>query len=118
MVSSDCKTISPRAALGALLGAGSFVILRWSYWLWRGREGLGLGDVKLMVGLGAFAGPYDLPLLILLAAFSALGVALLQRLLSPAPLAPDRPLPFGAALCAATAVLWLIGPQLVPVGWN
>lgn len=106
-----------QATLGALLGAGSFAALRWVYWMLRGREGLGLGDVKLMVGLGAFAGPYDLPLLVLLAALSALAVVLGQRLLQSQALAADRALPFGASLCAAAAILWLIGPQLVPVVW-
>lgn len=106
-----------QAALGAALGAGGFAVLRWGYWALRRREGLGLGDVKLMVGLGAFAGPYDLPLLVLLAAVAALAMALGQRLLDGGALAGDRPLPFGTALCAAAGFLWLIGPQLVPVAW-
>lgn len=106
-----------QATLGSVLGAGAFAMLRWLYWLWRGREGLGLGDVKLMVGLGAFAGPYDLPLLVLLAALSALVVVLGQRVLTPTAHVPDRPLPFGTALCASAAVLWVIGPQLAPMGW-
>ena len=106
-----------QAALGAALGAGSFAALRWGYWLLRRREGLGLGDVKLMVGLGAFSGPYDLPLLVLLAAVMALVVALGQRLVNRQSLAADRPLPFGAALCAAAAMLWLTGPQLAPMAW-
>lgn len=106
-----------QAALGAALGAGSFAALRWGYWVLRRREGLGLGDVKLMVGLGAFSGPYDLPLLVLLAAIAALAVALVQRVVNRQSLAGDRPLPFGAALCGAAAILWLIGPQLVPVAW-
>jgi leader peptidase (prepilin peptidase)/N-methyltransferase len=102
---------------GAVIGAGSFAALRMAYQMLRGRAGLGLGDVKLMVGLGAFVGPYDLPLLVLMAALAALGVALIQRVGAPGSLAADRPLPFGTALCAAAAVMWLIGPQLYPVTW-
>ena len=66
----------------------------------------------MMVGLGAFAGPYDLPLLVLLAALAALCVALVQRFSDAGAMQAARPLPFGAALCAAAACLWLIGPQL------
>lgn len=99
------------ACLGAGMGAGSFWLIRAGYWHLRGREGLGLGDVKLMAGLGAFAGPYDLPLLVLLAAAGGLAAALPRALLRPQsaelPLG-QQALPFGAALCAAAALLWLL----------
>jgi leader peptidase (prepilin peptidase)/N-methyltransferase len=36
------------AVLGAILGTGSFAVLRFFYKLLRGKEGLGLGDVKMM----------------------------------------------------------------------
>lgn len=99
------------ACLGAGLGAGSFWLIRAGYRHLRGREGLGLGDVKLMAGLGAFAGPYDLPLLVLMAAAGGLAAALpralLRRQMEPVPLG-QQALPFGAALCAAAALLWLL----------
>lgn len=115
------------ALLGAGLGAGSFLALRSGYRALRHREGLGLGDVKLMVGLGAFAGPLDLPLLVLVAALLALLGGLWQYLRSrrgvPGP-APQQisvrsaageeaslaliALPFGTALAAAAALIWLL----------
>lgn len=95
------------ALLGAAIGAGSFWLLRWGYFRLRGREGLGLGDVKLMAGLGAALGPYELPLMLLLASLTALAVALAERVRSPHALRPTRPLPFGAALAAASAALWV-----------
>lgn len=95
-------------AVGAALGAGSFAALRWSYKKARNRDGLGLGDVKLMVGLGGFVGPYDLPLLVLMAALMALAFAILTRS-GAGGLDGARALPFGAALCAAGALLWLLG---------
>lgn len=95
------------ALAGALLGAGSFAILRWSYFKLRGRVGLGLGDVKLMGGLGAFSGPTDLPLLVLIAALSAIGLAVLTRDRFNG-LEATQPLPFGTFLCFAAAVLWLL----------
>ncbi|WP_164860861.1 A24 family peptidase [Parasedimentitalea marina] len=60
---------------GALLGAAVLGAAGGLQAL-RGRQGLGFGDVKLMVGLGGFSGPYDLPLMVLLAALSGLGAAL------------------------------------------
>lgn len=95
------------AVLGAALGAGSFAALRLGYRWLRGREGLGLGDVKLMVGLGAWAGADQLALLVLLAAITALAVAVAGRLGRADALSPTRPLPFGAALCGAAVGLWI-----------
>lgn len=103
------------ALLGAALGAGSFWALRLGYRRWRGREGLGLGDVKLMAGLGALAGPWDLPLLVLLAALAALGLAAAEALLrGRGALAGARAMPFGAALSAAAAALWLVRLAAAP----
>ena len=44
------------ASSGAVLGGGSFLALRFLYFRYRGVEGLGLGDVKLMCALGAWVG--------------------------------------------------------------
>jgi prepilin signal peptidase PulO-like enzyme (type II secretory pathway) len=44
------------AAVGAFLGGGTIWWLRTFYFLIRGIEGMGLGDVKLMCGIGAFLG--------------------------------------------------------------
>lgn len=98
---------APAALIGAGLGAGSFAALRWGYSALRGREGLGLGDVKLMAGVGALSGPWDLPLVVLLAALAALSVAAVQALSRPRALDPQRALPFGAALAGAAGALWL-----------
>lgn len=91
------------AFMGAVSGAGSFALIRWGYAWVRGREGLGAGDVKLMVGLGALSGPWDLPLLVLLGAVGGLAIAAARRNADRA-----QALPFGAALCAAGAVIWLM----------
>lgn len=95
------------ALWGALAGAASFEAIRRGYRALRGRDGLGLGDVKLMAGLGAFAGLHDLPLLVLVAAAAALAAAAAGALVARRALAAHRALPFGAALCGAAAALWL-----------
>lgn len=95
------------ALWGAVFGAGSFFILRWVYAVLRRKAGLGLGDVKLMAGLGAFVGPLALPQLVLIAAIAALTGALLTRREAPDGLSGGRALPFGAALCFSAALIWL-----------
>ena len=71
------------AFLGAVLGTGVFWLIAWGYEKRTGTEGLGLGDVKLMLPIGAMAGVLKLPLVILgasLAALAAFGVlALMDR---------------------------------------
>ena len=88
------------------MGAGSFWGLRVGYFYLRGREGLGLGDVKLMAGIGALLGPWLIPHVVLLAALGALGAALLHRKRNADAMAATRALPFGTALCVATLLLW------------
>lgn len=92
------------AALSAAGAVAAFGALRWIYARWHGREGLGLGDVKLVAGLGAGLGWALLPITTLLAAALALAVAALEGRLRRA-----TRVPFGAYLCAA-AVLVLILP--------
>ncbi len=41
---------------GLLAAAGVVLLIRWAYWLLRRREGLGLGDAKLMAMLAAWLG--------------------------------------------------------------
>ena len=64
---------------GCLLGGGSFWLLSVLYRRFRGRDGLGLGDAKLMALLGALAGPLALPSIVLIASLSALAFSLMAR---------------------------------------
>lgn len=63
--------------------AGGFLLLFWlvreAHVRLRGREGLGLGDVKLAAALGAWVNPFLLPPLLLLAALAGLLWAALVR---------------------------------------
>lgn len=91
--------------IGAGAGAGAFGAIRLGYGMLRRREGLGLGDVKLMAGIGAGLGWQALPLVALLAALTATAGALLRG----GVLARDTEIPFGAHLAAAAGALWLLG---------
>lgn len=89
--------------LGAAIGGGALLLVALLYRAVRGREGLGLGDVKLMAGLGAWLGWPLLPPLLLLAALLGLGLAALAA----ARRQPVRQAPLGACLAAAAFPLWL-----------
>ncbi len=93
------------ALLGAGLGAGGFLALRISYRALRGAEGLGLGDVKLMAGLGAVAGPFDLPALVLGGATIGILFGLVRHWRSEN--LGRQAIPFGTALCLSAALMWL-----------
>ncbi len=93
--------------LGAAAGAGALWLVREGYYLWRGIEGMGFGDLKLMAAVGAFLGLKLTLLTILLGALSGsiLGGAFIV-------LARDRDtayeLPFGTFLGVAAmfGALW------------
>lgn len=86
--------------------AGGFCaleIVRLAYRRWRGREGLGGGDVWLFAAAGAWVGPFGLPWVLFLAAGGALlmaGICRLRRQFDP-----NAAIPFGAWLSAG---LWLV----------
>lgn len=105
------------AFLGVVLGYLSLWLLAGAYRLWRGCEGLGGGDIKLLAALGAWVGPWELHNVLLcgglclLAAYSV-HLPLLDRVLSfnvtgtegknaSSPSEPARrhaPIPFGPFL--------------------
>ena len=82
------------AALGAVAGYGALAGLALLYRHFRRREGLGLGDAKLLAAAGAWLGIERLPLVLLMAALLGLLTALLRR----GPLRSDTAVPFGPAL--------------------
>jgi leader peptidase (prepilin peptidase)/N-methyltransferase len=92
-------------AIGAIAGLVAFMIVREVYFRLRAREGLGLGDVKLLAASGAWVGWESLPGLVVIASLTGLAVALTGRLFGrPIDLA-DR-VPFGTFLCFALWLVW------------
>lgn len=94
-------------AIGAAAGYLAFAGLRLVYRHWRGLEGIGGGDVKLLTAAGAWIGWAGLPILVLVAAAMALAVVVADRRKA---IRADRPVPFGAYLCLALWAIWLYGP--------
>lgn len=94
-------------ARGGTLG-GVLLAVRMIYKRVRAREGLGLGDVKLAGAGGVWIGWTMLPIVIEIAALSALATFLLApRLTGRAP-SWDARMPFGAFLAPAIWAAWLI----------
>ena len=96
----------PDRLLGAAIGGGGLLLLALGYRALRGREGMGLGDVKLMAALSAWLGPLLLGPLLGLAALMGLLMALAVKLRGGELPAGGR-IPFGACLAAAAFPLWL-----------
>lgn len=102
------------AVLGAVLGAGLSLAISLVYALVRRRQGLGMGDVKLLGAMGLFLGPYVLFAYLagtLVGAMFAI-VALAAR---PKPSAGDRAaahmtIPFGPWLAVGAVLTALWGP--------
>ena len=76
--------VSPRvswreALLGVVLGAGSLWLVAFTYEKSTGREGMGLGDVKMLGAIGAFTGPKGVLATILFGSLagSVVGLALM-----------------------------------------
>ncbi len=96
--------------IGAAAGFIAFAALSEGYRRLRGRDGLGLGDAKLLAASGAWLSWSGLPTTVLYAAFLGLALVLLRRGQS---LKAADTLAFGPPLAAATWLVWLYGP-LVP----
>ncbi|HEY6256124.1 MAG TPA: A24 family peptidase [Xanthobacteraceae bacterium] len=95
------------AGAAALRAAGAAAVLlsvRWGYARLRHREGLGIGDVKLAAGIGAWLPLDAIPVCFALAASAALILVLVAHVRGR-PLEAATKLPFGAFLCPA---LWLV----------
>ena len=92
--------------VAAIIGPLVLWLIGAAYRRTRGRAGLGFGDVKMMAGLSAAVGLIALPWVTLLAALSALGVAMLSRARG-GDVSRTRPVAFGCHLAVAGAVVWL-----------
>ena len=103
------------ALIGAIAGGGAFWLVSTTYLALRKRDGLGLGDAKLLAALGAWFGWLSLPLIVLIASMSAIAgvliVGLFRRNLSP-----EQIVRFGPALAVAGIIAGAItvSPQLYP----
>lgn len=92
-----------------------FLLLREGYRRWRGRDGIGLGDVKLAGVAGAWLGWTAMPLAIEIAALSAIAVFVVRHYAAGRPLDTALKFPFGLFLAPSIWVGWLIEVTLLSV---
>lgn len=108
-------TIGPEAGweavLWALIRAAAVTLpllaLMAGYRRWRGRDGLGLGDVKLAAVIGAWLGWATIFAVLELATLTAITVYLINALLRKRRLRGAAFLPFGSFLAPAIWLGWL-----------
>ena len=92
-----------RGAVLALL----FLALRELYWRLRGRDGLGLGDVKFAAAAGVWLDWPAMPVAIEIAALAALALYVLGHVLGRRRIQATTRLPFGLFLAPAIWLAWL-----------
>ena len=92
-----------RAAAAALPLLALMLFYEW----WRGRPGLGLGDVKLAAVAGAWLDWFTIVEVIEVAALAALAAYVVWRYVLHRPIAATTPLPFGLFLAPAIWAGWL-----------
>lgn len=97
------------AGIGYLLFAGTAVLYR----RLRGREGLGLGDAKLMAAAGAWLGWAGLASVIIWGGLTALAWIVISSAVSGDKLSAARALPFGTFLAFGIWLVWLTGPLII-----
>jgi leader peptidase (prepilin peptidase) / N-methyltransferase len=98
-------------AMAVLRGVGLaliFLALRYGYATLRGRQGLGLGDVKLALVAGAWLDWLVIPIAIELAAFAALSAYLLRQLISGRAISATNRMPFGLFFAPAIWMCWVL----------
>jgi len=100
-----------QAVLGAVFGYLSLWSVYWLFKLATGKEGMGYGDFKLLAALGAWLGPMQLPLIILLSSVVGAVIGGIYMAVRK----ESTPFAFGPYLAIAGFIALLGGPEIV--GW-
>ncbi|MEH2561437.1 A24 family peptidase [Bradyrhizobium sp. AZCC 2289] len=100
------------AAGRGLAVALPFLALMTGYRWWRGRDGLGLGDIKLAAVAGVWLNFVTVFAVVELATLSALGAYFVSGYLRKRPIKATARLPFGLFLAPAIWIGWLVEAML------
>jgi leader peptidase (prepilin peptidase)/N-methyltransferase len=97
--------------VGAVVGSGFLLFIYGAYFLVRRKEGLGMGDVTMLLVIGAFLGWLPTVLTLILASFTgaAVGVFFITARKKDMQFA----LPFGTFLAPAAIAALLWGPRII-----
>jgi len=105
----DLKLI--QALMGVVVGAGILLLIYGAYYLLRKKEGLGLGDVAMMLMIGAYLGWRQTLLTLILASLLGALVGVFFILYKKKTF--QFALPFGAFLAAAAFVSLIWGERII-----
>jgi leader peptidase (prepilin peptidase)/N-methyltransferase len=97
--------------LAIVAAAGIVLLIRFAYLKLRGREGMGLGDAKLMAMLAAFLGFWPAMLAFFVGVVLCAGYAL--TLLARRRATAVSRLPLGTFVCIGGLLAALVGPQVI-----
>ena len=101
------QTIGGAVLRGAVL-AGCFFALRVLYARVRGREGIGLGDIKLAGAAGVWLAWTTIPVAIEIAALAALAVYVVRQFAGRRVISAMARMPFGLFLAPAIWLGWVL----------
>ncbi len=99
------------SVIGAALGAGILMGVRWTWKKMTGVEGMGLGDVKMLAMIGAFLGWRQVGVVLFLASLAGAVVGLILAGVRRKSL--QTRLPFGTFLALAAFAASLVGEPLL-----
>jgi leader peptidase (prepilin peptidase)/N-methyltransferase len=99
------------SVIGGFLGGGLLYFVAWAYLKARGREGMGMGDVKMMLLVGAFLGWRGALETIFIGSLigSVVGIVLIRLTRKDW----EYALPFGTFLAGAAVIVDFYGPEIL-----
>ena len=105
------------AFLAPFAAAGIILLIRWTYWVIRKGEGIGLGDAKLMAMLGAWLGfagaSLSLAIGVMLGAAFALAILAVPAAKRESDTWLKSKLPLGTFLCIGGIISALWGQPII-----
>lgn len=101
---------------GALVGAGSLLLIYLLYYFVRKEEGLGFGDIKMMLMVGVFLGISKTFLTLIIASFLGSIVGLLIAVIMKKGM--KYALPFGVFLSIGAFISHLWGSEIISLYWR
>ncbi len=98
------------AAIGAATGGGFLFAVAWAFKRFTGKDGMGLGDVKLLAMIGAWMGWRALPFIVLISSLSGIIIGGGALLLTRRGLRVR--IPFGPFLSIGAVVVFFFEPHI------
>lgn len=99
------------AVIGAVLGAGILLLIRWAWLRATGKDAMGLGDVKMLAMVGAFLGWQQVFVVLLLSTLAGAVVGI--GLTAAGRGSMGSKLPFGVFIAMAAMIASLVGDALL-----